>query len=512
MSFRTRVVSSIMWTLAGGGAQILLKLIVVAVLARLLSPDEFGVVAGAMLVIYILELVGSLGVGLSIVQRKSLNPEHIVMAHAIALGSSVILAVGLFVFADSIARLWGLDEIAAVLPVMGVMLIIRGLGLPPKFRLERELEFRLVALAQVAAYTVGFGFVGLFMAINGFGLWALVVAMLVEATVHTLICLFLRMPPRAGPLKLQNFMDLTRFGVSASGAYVLSQLSLKIDEYIISLSGNTYLLGIYTRAKTTGFMPINRITAAASSVLFAAFSTIQDEKTRVGRGLRRTLVFYSMIIMPGVAVLAILGPEVIRVLLGPQWTAAIVPFQILACALFLRGLTRFSNVVINSFGRSGILVVQQAIFAIIMLISCLIGSAYGLEGIAFGVLAATLLQTGLTFMISLRLIGWRISPFIFPVAQAVVVGSICFLAGTGTVIAARYFDLSSILVIGAAGFGLGIGGLIVLLLCPMRLIGSDGIWIFDVIGKTALSKLPILKPIGEPLLHRFDTDPSDIKT
>jgi PST family polysaccharide transporter len=155
----------------GNGARAVVKIAVLAALGRLLTPVEFGIVAAAGVVVWLSMIFSSLGVGPALVQRKTLEPRHIATAFATSVMFGVSVALIVFLLAPWIALLFRIDGLTPVLQAMAVVFPIAGLSSVSESLLQRRLRFRSIASAELASYAIGYGAVGIGMALAGYGVW-----------------------------------------------------------------------------------------------------------------------------------------------------------------------------------------------------------------------------------------------------------------------------------------------------------------------------------------------------
>src|SRR5215217_2776119 len=176
-----KIMSGLFWTASGKGAQAILQFVVVTILARLMTPLEFGVVAAAMIVIGFSEIVTRLGLGPAVVQREKLDRRHLGTAFTASLLFSVVIGALIWIFAPLIAGFFRYQGVEAVLRILAWLFPIRGLGVVPDSLAQRDLCFRWLAKTDVLSFVLGYVFVGIGLAFAGYGVWSLVAANLVSA-------------------------------------------------------------------------------------------------------------------------------------------------------------------------------------------------------------------------------------------------------------------------------------------------------------------------------------------
>ena len=182
-----RTLSGFVWMISGKGIRFFLQLIIIAVLARLLSPEDFGVVAAALVVINFSEIFSLLGVGPALVQRPTIEERHIKTGLTTSIFLGTLFAIIIIVLAPYISYFFDIEGLKPVLRVLSVTFVIHGAGTISESLLQRNLLFKWLTLAQVVSYFIGYGLVGIYMAHTNYGIWALVAANIVQALVKCII-------------------------------------------------------------------------------------------------------------------------------------------------------------------------------------------------------------------------------------------------------------------------------------------------------------------------------------
>jgi PST family polysaccharide transporter len=268
--------SALKWNYLGVIIRSISSLTIGIVLARLLGPKPFGLVAVALLVIGFGNLVADFGFGNAIVQRESLSEEDIrfVFTFQILLGLS--FAVTCFVGAEVIANLFRSEEIAPVLRVLSLMFPLQALGQTASSLLRRRLAFRALQFGQIGSYAVNL-IVAIPMAIMGFGVWALVVAQLVSVSLNSAIAC--RMAPHSYLLSFRLNRPIMSFGMKVVSTNLANWSIGNLDNLFVGRVFGVSPLGLYSRAFQLANFPIRII-----SKLFCSLHTRAHRTVRVHCG------------------------------------------------------------------------------------------------------------------------------------------------------------------------------------------------------------------------------------
>jgi O-antigen/teichoic acid export membrane protein len=322
MRLRQLAVDAVVWTgIRNWGSQAS-SFLVFLVLARLLPPEAFGLVAFAATLLAFAQIVINQGFALAIVQRERLDPEHIDTAFWTGIGLSLVLVAFVVGLAEPIAALAGEPELAPLLPWLSLGILLGSLSAVHVALLQRELRFRLLTLRTLVASTIG-GLTGVAMALSGFGVWSLVGQQLTTMGVSVLV-LWTSSDWRPGiRVSRTHFGDLFQFGISIVGSNIARFFARRSDRLLIGYLLGPAELGIYVIAFRTVDALIDLVNASLRQVAVPVFSRMQGDPTRLLRALYSATRTTSLVSFPAFAGLAALAPELVPALFGSQWEASI---------------------------------------------------------------------------------------------------------------------------------------------------------------------------------------------
>jgi len=424
---RTR--QGISWTAAGALAGNLVRLGVYAALGRILSRTEFGTVAAAMTVIQLGNTLKDLGVGLALVQRKDLEPEHIEAAFTFSVLLGVLLGGAMFAGAGLFARFYGIEPSIAIIRLLSLLFVLRGVSLVPSFVCRRNMRFRALTIVDLAGYLAG-STVSVGLALGGAGAWALAWGYVVETAINVGMLVYLAPPPRRLRLHKRHLRELLGFGMGQSAANLANYFANNGDYMVVGHFLGPAKLGLYQRAYELMRFPATVFTSVAGSVLFSAFAKVQDDPERLGRAFRRTLFASAIVLLPASAGLIVLAPEVVRILLGKGWSGVEWPFRIMAASMLFRTTYKLGSLVGKSSGDVFALAIWQVVYA-----ACVIGGALvAMRWDILGVACTTAISVFLQFLAMSRL-GLRATTLrarelarahVEPVIYALIVGGVAW--------------------------------------------------------------------------------------
>jgi O-antigen/teichoic acid export membrane protein len=398
------------WRFTGSAIAAVSQLAVGAVLARLLTPADFGLVALAFVVLGFARPLADLGIGGAVVQRAGLSDRHVRTAFTFSVLLGLAIAGGMAALAPLGAAAMRNPLVTAVLRVLSVGFAVGGTGAVAGALLRRRLDFRRQFYIDTGSYVLGYGGVTIVLAVLGYGVWSLVWGGLCQGLLAAggqLACVRHSIRPLLGQRELG---ELLHFGVGTSASACVNYLALNGDNFVVGRSVGAASLGLYNRAYTLMNLPFTYAASVMSSVLFPAFAQVQGEPERLRRGYLMMTELTAMLAAPAMGTLAVVAPHLVVTLYGSQWTGVVVPLQIFSLAGYFRALYHLGGTVAQSVGRVYGELWRQAVYAGLVIAGALVGMPYGLAGVATGVSVAILYMFAAMAHLSLRATGtsWRL--------------------------------------------------------------------------------------------------------
>jgi PST family polysaccharide transporter len=452
---------------------------VFVVMARLLNAEDFGVFALALVVVGLGRLFGEMGLAPSIIQRNRLDEIHVRTAFTISVISSLIMSALVVLTAPFTASLLGTSELVPVIRVLAGLFLIRGFGLTAGALLQRDLRFPAVARADVVSYFIGYGCVGIGLALTGAGYWALVWAAIVQTLLENLQYVLLRSHPRRFTVDRQALRDLLSYGMGASLGRLGNYAALKGDYVVAGRLLGVGPLGIYSRAYGLMSLPVGIYQNIASKALFSAVAKVQEDLPRLAVAHRRAAAATALLLLPSGIALSLLAPEVISVVLGSKWTEVVRPFQFMALGLFFRSGYNVGAAVTKGAGEVHRLALRQWIYPVLVITAAWIGAAYGVTGIAAAVLLAIIVHFVMVTQLSLRCSSLPVRDFLAAHLPALALAGAVGAAALISRESLRGVNAPDAVVLLGSLCAVGITALVLVKFLPRLILGRDGIWFVD---------------------------------
>lgn len=422
------------WAYAGTVVGALTQLAYTATMGRLLEPADFGLVAMALVVQRFGSYFAQMGVGRALIQKSDLDVADV----RVGVTTSVLL--GLFVGGAMVAAapLAGLffdtDAVTPVVRVLALSFVLSSLGHIATSLLRRELRFRALSIIEVTAQAVAFLGVGIGMALLGFGVWSLVGAQLALSLLETGLAYAVRRHSLVPLLTWYRARALYSYGSRISVISFFEFIGSSLDTLVIGRWSGQQALGHYNRALLLVNLPFQQVVKGLSGVLFPAFSRIQGDIPRLRGAYRSGLGMVAAFLMPTAAGLAVAAPELVRVVLGPQWNLAAVVVPALAIAGTVNFLSHLGGVVCDATATlNRKLVLQIAYVLVLGGLLFVAGTQDQLIFFAFAVAGAQVFRHVLYMALLRRVLGFGIGDHLRiygPVLAAAVLVGGCLTAVT----------------------------------------------------------------------------------
>ena len=354
MSFKSRVITSLIWKFLERIGTQGVSFVVAIVLARLLSPADFGLIAIVMVFVTIANVFVQSGLNTALIQKKNADNLDFSTVFYSCLALASILYMGLFFCAPYIAKFYNNQlEIVPVIRVLGLMLPLGALNSIQEAYVARNMLFKKLFYRSVGAI-IPAGVVGIVCAYLGFGIWSLVAQQLLNAFFICVIMWFTVNWRPSLSFSFERWKSLFSFGWKLLCSSLLDAFYYNIRDLVIGKMFSPADLGYYNRGDQFPKLIITNINSSIQSVLLPSLSSVQDNRARLKSLARRSIKTSCFLIFPMMAGLAALARPLTLVLLGEKWLSA-VPFIQICCFSYAFWPIHTTNLsAINAVGRSDV--------------------------------------------------------------------------------------------------------------------------------------------------------------
>lgn len=380
-SLKERTVSGVAWAAIDQFSNQLALFMISVLIARILSPEDYGVIAIVMIFVSLSGILVNSGFGTAVIQRREISQELCSSVFFFNMTVSVLLYIAIYLSSPLIASFFDMPVLSPALRVLGVMIIINATYLMQVSLLTRALDFKKQSFVHLAATLVS-GSIGLSLAYAGYGLWSLVAQSLSNALV-TSFAYWIASSWR--PLRHYAANDLKElWGYSsrllASG--LLDGIFTHIQPLAIGRFYTAADLGFYSQGRRAPDLLAPGLTSVVQRVTFPALATMQDDIPRLRSSYRRIIGVVVLLIFPIMLVLAAVARPFVLVLLTEKWLPATPFLQIICLAMTLYPLNAINLNICKVLGRSDIFLRLEIVKKIIALVVVIIAIPWGVLAIA----------------------------------------------------------------------------------------------------------------------------------
>jgi PST family polysaccharide transporter len=477
----SRSLSWLTWSTLGLGTKGVAQFTVLAVLARFLDAEEFGVVSATLIVIGLGRAITLASIGPAVVQRPALREAHVRSAFALGIYTSAALIALLWFTAEPLAQFFGMSALGLsdVMRTLALVFLCEAFGVVPEALLQRDMDLRGLARAEMLAWLLGFVPVGVGLALLGAGVWALVAAYIAQTLLKTLVLVVLRPHPRSLLLDRAATREILYFSGGFVPARLFNYAASEGDNFVVGKWMGAASLGVYGRAYQLMAMPAMFLGEVIDRILFPLMARHQLDIERLASTYARGVALTSTIMAPAAALGLVLAPEIVRVVLGPDWDATVAPFRILIAGLVFRTGYKISDSLARATGTVYARMWRQAIFAGLVFGGALVGSAWGVQGVAAGIVVALAGNYALMAWLSITTTRLPWSRFLALHVRGLVVatafGTVAF-AGAEVL---RAVELPALAVLLAATAVPAVLFALAAWRLPRAVVGPEGVWLAE---------------------------------
>lgn len=387
-------------TLVGQIIRITVQLLGIVLLARMLSPTDYGVTAMVLAIIGVGEILRDFGLSSAAIQAKTLTRGQRANLFWINVGIGLLLTVVVAALAGPIAAFYGDDRLVLVTLVLSCTFFLNGFSTQFRADLNRHFRFGQLAGVEIGAQVLALG-IALALAAMGWGYWAIVAQQVLQVFFQAVV-----FPVVAGwwpglPKRGEEMKPFLKFGGGLVGAQLLNYASRNVDSIVIGRQFGAQDLGFYNRAFQLMVLPLNQINAPSSRVALPTLSRLQDQPTRYAEFISFGQTILLNIVCFILAFSVAQATDVIHLALGAQWDATVPLFQILAVAGLFQAAAYSSYWIFLSHGLTTRYLIYMLVSRPFVIGIIILGAIWGVQGvaIAYAVTTALLWPTGTLFLV-----------------------------------------------------------------------------------------------------------------
>ena len=380
-------------SIAGQGANFALRIVSMVAIARLVTPEHFGLVGMVTAFTGLLSLCRDAGLSAATVQRETISEELVSALFWINLAIGVVLALLAAVAAPLLAFFYGDARLFWITIALASGFVFNGAMAQHRALLQRRMRFGILSALDILALVVSIG-LGIGMALAGLGYWALV-GMAVSQPMINFIGVWMACEWKPGPPR-------SAFGIGSmlhyGGVITLNSLVMYVaynaDKVLLGRLFGPEVLGLYGRAYQLVSLPTENLHTTLSWVMFPALARVQNDPSRLRSFFLKGYGLFLSIVTPVTVTCGLFAEEIVRVFLGPQWGEAVPVFRLLAPTILAFSLINPMGHLMQACGHAVRSLKVAFLIAPVVVMGYVLGLSHGPEGVAFGFSASMLLLVG----------------------------------------------------------------------------------------------------------------------
>src|SRR3990170_3444421 len=428
---KNKIISGSFWTVFSNIASQLVTFTVTIVLARLLTPGDFGVVAISSVFVGVIILFQDLGMGAAIIQRQHIDDDYLSTSFTVSLLAGVLLAALLALSSSFIADFYNERILRDILLVSSLGFILSPFTSIHTTLLSKRLEFKKLSLINFGNHALS-GLISVVLAFMGYGVWSMVLGkILSQPVVIPAVWRIVKWTPRPRIVK-RCFLDLFGYSSNLLGFNLLNFFARNLDNLIIGKYLGTQPLGYYSVAYNLMLKPLQLISWSMGKVLFPLFSTIQNDLERTRAVYLTLLRSISLVTFPMMTGLFMVAEEFILSVYGTRWEPAILPLKLLCIVGAVQSIGTVGGIIFNSQGRPDLTLKIGIFSSSLIVVAFITGINWGLLGLIYAYIAVTVpvFLTGQYF--ANRLIGIRMLAIFKSLAPSAACSAVMVAALAGS--------------------------------------------------------------------------------
>lgn len=394
MSLRGTATKGIFWTFMQQFGGQLINFGVSLVLARLLMPEEFGLIGMIAVFMAIGQSLMDSGLTQSIIRSEDPNQEDYSTVFFFNLAGSIIVYFLIYFTAPLIASFYRQPALIEILRVYCLSFIIMAFSAVQFARLTKLMDFKTQMLVTIPSL-VASGILGIYLAYQGFGVWSLVWRHLFQSFLQT-VQLWIRSKWHPSlTFSVSKFKEHFNFGYKLTLSGLLDTVFSNIYQIIIGRYFVASQVGYYTRAQTLRQLPVSNISGALNKVTYPLFASIQNDDVRLKRVYKEIMLMVLFIIAPTLIIMGVLAEPLFRFLFTEKWLPAVPYFQVMCLGGILYPIHAYNLNILKVKGRSDLFLKLEIIKKILVVVVISISIRYGIMGLIWGQLITSIIALGI---------------------------------------------------------------------------------------------------------------------
>ena len=395
----------------GSGGKAIVQLSVLVVLARLLTPTDFGLIGLAQIVISFSRVFMDFGFGSAIIQKEEVSEIDTRTGFTFSILLGVLIYFVLWLISPIISDVFREERLVEILKVVSIVIIFNSYSSIAKGLLYRHMQYRTISTIEFISYTIGYGALGVILAYSGFGVWSLVFAVLGQGLLSTLLIVFFSKHTKKPLLNTTSLKVLSNYGAGYSLGIIFTHLGNFSDKIVVGRILGTEILGLYERSYQLVRFIASTLGEVTDKALFSPIARKQKDRKKIGTAYIELTSLVSFVFFPLGTFIYLNAYEIVYIMLGEQWLDSVEIVRIMALSLFFIISSRIGSTIAKALGDVYNRALRNFIFALLITIGAFIGTNWGIEGVSYAVFISFNINYIMAFSQAKRLTGFSFREF-----------------------------------------------------------------------------------------------------
>lgn len=388
MTLKNQMTKGVVWTTIDRFTTQFVQFVVGIFIARIVSPADFGVLGILMVFIALSQVFIDSGLGKALIQKNNPTQEDCSTVFFFNLFISFILYFILWFAAPLIAVFYEMPDLIKLMRILSLILFINSLIIVPQAILSIRLDFKTMAIANFIS-AVCSGVIGVWLAVIGFGIWALVWQTIIRAFMHAIVQMGILKWIPTFLFSKKSFKELYKYGLNLFVSSLFISILENLNSMVIGKLYKPKELGFYTRGLQFAGLPFTTISSIVYKVLFPALASVKEDKEQLIKICKSVIRYVSFLTFPLFLWLVITAEPIVKILLTDKWLPCVPIIQILCLARMISMIAGISVELLDAVGRSDLSLKQNFLKAAIRVVLLVSAFKYGIVWIAIAELVAT---------------------------------------------------------------------------------------------------------------------------
>lgn len=419
-SLKQKAISGASWSLTGRLLQQGGQFVIGIILARLLTPAEYGLVAMATVFIFVSYVFVDSGFSSALIQKKNCSNKDYSTVFYLNLGVSLITFAGFYFAAPFIADFYQQPQLTKIVRVLSIIIILYAITIVQNSIIIRDVNFKLMARIEFISQILS-GAIAIVMAYKGFGVWALIWRAIFN---QVFINIQLWLKNNWLPLlefNKKSFLELFSFSSKLLISGIIDRFYQQMNKLVIGKFFPVKELGLYTRAEQFQNLPSQSMSGALTSFLLPVFSKMQNEPQRMKNAAKKVLKIVMFFNINAMILMAILAAPLINVLLGDRWNGTVPYLQLLVFVGILYPMHLINVQILAALGRSDLFLKIEILKKIVGIPAILLGIFIGIKAMILGMIVTSIIALAINTYYTKKLINFGISEQIKSIAKSFLI-------------------------------------------------------------------------------------------